>query len=109
MHITCSHAHSITGPSPASLCCQSDASEQNYYGPMSFITSYRGQARLITVCAGEPQAQYEVAAAQQPAGSIKGPDGFHTNNNVTSTFLQPVLWKSCNPPSVWMSVQIKHA
>lgn len=97
MYIQCSNAHGITRMSPASPCCQSDARVQNHYSPMSFITSYRGQARLITVCAGEPQAQYEAAAAHQPTGSIKGPDGFHTNSNVTSTFLQTYV---CGNPVI---------
>lgn len=71
----------------SSPCCQSLARKQSHYGPVSFITSYRGQARLITVGAAELQAQCDAPAAQQPTSSIKGPDGFHTNSNATSNFL----------------------
>lgn len=60
--------------------------EQSQACHMSFITSYRRQARLITAYAAELPAQRDAVAAQHPAGSITGPGGFHTNSDVTLTF-----------------------
>lgn len=86
--------------SPYLLCCQSHAREQSHSGFMSFITSCGGQGRLI--CAGEPQAQCDAGAGEQPTGSIKGPDGFHANSNAASTFLQTNVHRKST--LVWMSV-----
>lgn len=80
--------YSITGTRPAPACCQSHAAEQSHRGPVSFISSYRGRAGLITVCAAELRAQCGEQAAQQPTGSIKGPDGFQPNSDVTETLIQ---------------------
>lgn len=72
LHILCS----VTEPSPAfvllSIACERAAP----CGPVSFITGYGRHAGLITVCAGEAQAQCDAAAAQRPTGPITGPDGF---------------------------------
>lgn len=67
-------------------CCQSHAREQSQACHMSFITSYRRQAKLITACGTELPAQRDAVAAQHPTGSIIGPGGFHTNSDVTLTF-----------------------
>ena len=54
----------------SSPCCQSLARKRSHYGPVSFIRSYRGQARLITVCAGELQAHQPHSSPQAQLKSL---------------------------------------
>ncbi len=36
----------------------------------------------------------QAEAAQQPTGSITGPDGCHTNSNIMSNFLHTDVWSN---------------